>query len=128
MSGSIAHLLADVIVLLHFTFVVFVVAGGFLVLRWPRVMWAHIPAAFWGAVVEFAGWICPLTPLENALRTAAGEASYRQDFVGRYVVPVLYPDGLTRDAQIALGAAVVILNAVIYLIVLRRRHPVEARG
>jgi len=113
---------ADAVLLLHLAFVAFVVLGGFLVLRWPTLAWAHLPAVAWGAMVEFSGWICPLTPLEIALRHAAGDAAYTGDFVEHYIVALLYPESLTRDVQIALGVVVVLLNAVIYGAVLRQQH------
>jgi hypothetical protein len=116
-------MLADLLVVIHLAFVVFVVAGGLLVLRWPKVAWAHLPAAAWGAVVEITGWICPLTPLENWLRTRSGSEVYAGDFVARYVMPALYPDGLTRESQLLMGCAVVVLNIAIYALVLRRRAP-----
>jgi hypothetical protein len=116
-----AALLADLVLALHFAFVMFVALGGFLVLKRPVVAWAHVPAALWGAGIEFTGGICPLTPLENALRARAGVAAYEGDFVARYLLPVLYPEGLTREAQLVLGAAVVVVNAVLYGIALRAR-------
>jgi Protein of Unknown function (DUF2784) len=114
--------LADFVVLVHLGFVVFVVGGGLVVLRWPRVAWVHVPAVIWGALVEYAGWICPLTPLENGLRQAGGEASYTGGFVEHYVVPVLYPADLTRPLQVALGTLVVAVNALVYWQVARRRQ------
>ena len=111
---------ADLVLTLHFAFVLFVVLGGLAALKWPRAAWAHVPAAVWGAAIEFGGWICPLTPLENRLRALAGDAPYRGDFIARYLMPVIYPEGLTREAQVALGAALLAFNAVIYLIVWRR--------
>jgi len=114
-------LLADLIVLLHFAFVAFVVAGGLLALRWPRAAWLHLPAAAWGAAIEFFGWICPLTPLENALRQASGAGVYGGDFVGRYLLPILYPAGLTAQIQMLLGVGVLVVNAAIYGWVLFRR-------
>ena len=114
--------LADVTLLVHFAFVLFVALGGLLVLRWPRVAWAHVPSAVWGVAIEFTGGICPLTPLENELRVRAGESPYHGDFVARYVMPVLYPDGLTRDAQIALGTVALAGNAVLYALVVRRHR------
>jgi hypothetical protein len=116
--------LADAVVVLHLGFVAFVVLGGLLVLRWPRMAWLHLPAALWGAWIEFAGWICPLTPLENWLRARAGESGYATSFVEHYVVPVLYPAALTRELQWILGGLVVAINALVYLVVLRRarRH------
>lgn len=114
---------ADLVVLAHLAFVVFVVVGGFLVLRWPRLIYLHIPAALWGAWIEFAGWICPLTPWENALRRMAGDAGYAGGFIEHYLVSVLYPRGLTTQIQILLGAAVVAVNVVAYTLYWRlRRH------
>jgi len=116
------RLAADAVLILHLAFVVFVALGGFLVVRWPKLAWAHLPAVAWAALVEFSGWICPLTPLEIALRHGAGDAAYTGDFVEHYIVALLYPESLTRDMQIKLGIAVVLLNAVIYGVVLRRQH------
>ena len=107
-------LLADFVVFLHLAFVLFVVFGGLLVLRRPRIIWLHLPAARWGAIMEFGGWICPLTPLEVWLRTKAGEEGYQGDFLEHYLMPVLYPSPLTRNIQLALGLAVVIVNLVVY--------------
>lgn len=115
-------LLADVVVGLHLAFVGFVVAGGLLVLRWRRLAWIHLPAAAWGVLVEMAGWVCPLTPLENALRARGGLEGYRGDFVEQYVLPVLYPDTLTRPTQLVLGAAVVAVNVAVYAWALRRER------
>ena len=113
-------LLADVVVVLHFAFVLFVVLGGLLVLRWRWVAYLHIPAAIWGVLIEFAGWVCPLTPLENRLRTAAGQAGYQGDFVEHYILPALYPAPLTRNIQLVLGCLVLGLNLGIYGYLLRR--------
>ncbi len=113
-------ILADAVLVLHFAFVLFVVFGGLLVLKWRAVVWLHIPAAAWGVAIEFGGWICPLTPLENRLREWAGEAPYTGDFVARYLMPVLYPEGLTREAQITLGLAALLFNAAVYATVVRR--------
>lgn len=112
--------LADLLVLLHFTFIVFVVAGGLLVLKWPVLAWFHLPAAAWGAVVEFQGWICPLTPLEIRLRDIAGERSYSGDFIDNYVLALMYPGGLTAEIQILLGCLVILLNMLIYTLIWRR--------
>jgi len=110
----IAGLSADIVVLLHLGFILFVALGGLLVLRWPRLAWAHLPAVVWGALVEFTGWICPLTPLENRLRVAAGDLAYTGGFIERYIVPIVYPTGLTRGMQLALGTAVIVINLAIY--------------
>jgi hypothetical protein len=107
-------LLADLALIVHLAFVVFVLCGGLLVLRWRWIAWLHLPAALWGAFVEFTGWICPLTPLENWLREQGGETSYRSDFIAQYLLPVLYPGDLTRDLQLLLGTGVVVLNAAVY--------------
>ena len=114
--------MANLIVLLHFAFVVFVVLGGLLALRWPRVVWLHVPAVIWGALVEFTGWICPLTPLENRLRAASGESGYQGDFIAHYILPALYPDGLTRSDQLMLGGVALVVNVAIYALVLAQRR------
>ena len=106
--------LADLVLTIHLGFVVFVLCGGILVLKWRWVAWLHLPAVAWGAVVEFTGWICPLTPLENWLRAQGGEATYHPDFIAQYLLPVLYPGDLTRDLQLLLGTGVVVLNTVVY--------------
>ena len=112
--------LADLIVVLHVLFVAFVVIGGLLVLRWPRVAWAHVPAALWGALIELTGWICPLTPLENTLRARGGEAGYRGGFIEHYILPMLYPAALTRGVQYGLAALVVAINLTVYAVLLAR--------
>ncbi len=114
------RILADGVLLVHGAFVAFVVAGGFVVLRWPRAAWAHVPCVLWGAAVEFAGWVCPLTPLEDWLRERGGEAVQGGDFVQRWILFVLYPDRLTRGAQVVLGALVLAVNVTLYTLVLRR--------
>jgi hypothetical protein len=120
------QLLADATVVVHLLFVAFVIAGGVLVLRWPRVAWMHLPAAAWGAWVELAGWVCPLTPLENWLRMRGGSAIYTSGFVERYLLPVLYPESLSRDVQWTLGLLVILLNGIVYaVVVLSRRRPVN---
>ena len=125
LNAPVLRFLADLTVLLHVAFVAFVVLGGLLVVRWPRVAWVHLPAAAWGALVELTGWICPLTPLENYLRTQGGGAAYSSGFVEQYLVPLLYPASLSRELQYALGTLVVLLNAVIYAAVLRSRARTE---
>jgi hypothetical protein len=118
----IYRLLADVTLLVHLAFVLFVVLGGLLVLRRPALAWLHLPAVAWGAWVELAGWLCPLTPLENWLRVQGGGTAYSASFVEHYLLPVLYPSGLTRTVQLVLGAAVLAINAAAYAVVLRRRR------
>jgi hypothetical protein len=108
---------ADIVVLLHLGFVLFVVFGGLLVLRRGRWAWVHLPAAGWGASVELLGWVCPLTPLEVTLRRAGGEAGYAGGFVEQYFLPLLYPGELTRQDQIFLGSLVVALNLLVYGVV-----------
>ena len=114
-------LFADIVVVTHALFVVFVVLGGLLVLRWPRLAWLHLPAAAWGAMIEFGGWICPLTPLEKWLRVRAGEAAYKGGFIEHYMLPILYPPGLTREIQIVLGLIVLAINLAVYVYLLHRR-------
>ncbi len=122
------RLLADLVVLVHFCFVLFVILGGMLVLRWKRVAWVHLPAATWGAIVEFMGWICPLTPLEIWLRVMAGQSGYQTGFIAHYLLPVLYPQNLTRDTQIWLGVLVLCLNLAIYGWLVRRWMKAEKEG
>ena len=117
----IAGLSADAVVLLHLGFILFVALGGFLVLRWRRVAWAHLPAAIWGTLIELTGWICPLTPLENRLRAAAGDPAYTGGFIDRYIMPIVYPPGLSRSMQVVIGCAVIGFNLLIYGLVFIRR-------
>lgn len=119
--------LADLVLALHLGFVAFVVLGGLLVLRRPALAWVHVPAAVWGVVIELAGWICPLTPLENSLRLRGGEAAYAGDFIGHYVAAVLYPAGLTRGTQIGLGMLALAVNAAVYWRVARARRAAAVR-
>jgi hypothetical protein len=114
------RLAADVVVLLHTAFVTFVMLGGFLAWRWRPLVWAHVPCAVWGMLIEYQGWICPLTPLENDLRDRAGIEGYAGGFVEHYVIPILYPAGLTRPTQAVLGTVVLAVNVVAYGVLLRR--------
>lgn len=118
----IARLAADALVLLHAGFIVFAVFGGLLALKNRRWMWLHLPAAAWAASVVIMGWICPLTPWEQTLRAAAGQQGYSGGFIEHYVLAAIYPDGLTRTTQIALGTGVVAFNLIVYGVVHRRRR------
>lgn len=108
------RLLADLVVCLHLGFVLFVLLGGFAVWRWRWVMWVHLPAVAWGTLVELADWYCPLTALEDRLLRASGAEGYSGSFIGHYLLPVLYPDDLTRSLQVVFGLVVVVINAVAY--------------
>jgi hypothetical protein len=114
-------LLATLVVGAHLLFVAFVTAGGWLVLRRPRLAWVHLPCAAWGAYVEWSGRLCPLTPLENWLRRRAGEAGYEEGFIEHYLLAVVYPAGLDRTFQLVAGAVVVAVNVGVYAALLRRR-------
>jgi hypothetical protein len=114
------RLLADFILLFHFVFIVFVLFGGLLACKWRRLAWVHLPSMVWGALNELFGLWCPLTPLENWLRENGGAARYQTGFIEHYVMPVVYPAGLTREIQIVMGSAVVVMNGLIYGILLRR--------
>ncbi len=116
----IYRVLADLVLVIHLAFVLFVVLGGLLVPRWPRLAWLHLPAAVWGVLIEYSGWICPLTPLENSFRVRGGEAGYSGGFIQHYIQPTLYPSGLTRSTQLVLGSVVLLLNLAAYAIVFRR--------
>ena len=112
--------LADLVLIVHLAFVVFVVLGGLLVLRWPWVAFLHIPAAIWGVLIEYTGGICPLTPLENSLRQSGGQAGYSGGFIQHYIQPVLYPAGLTRGTQLLLGSLALLVNLAAYGLVVAR--------
>ncbi|MBN1614679.1 MAG: DUF2784 domain-containing protein [Deltaproteobacteria bacterium] len=118
---------ADMIVLLHLAFILFVVLGGGLVLKWRRLAWIHLPCVFWGAFIEFTGGICPLTPLENRLRRETGGGGYAGDFIGHYLLPLIYPDQLTAAIQTALGLAVLVLNGLVYGLLFIRGNPEKAK-
>lgn len=118
----IYRLLADVVLASHLAFVVFVLLGGLLVLWRPKVAWVHVPSAIWGILIEYAGLICPLTPLEVALRRRGGGAGYEEGFIEHYLTAALYPSGLTRGLQIGLGTLAVGVNVVIYTWVYARRR------
>ncbi len=125
----IARLAADAVLLLHLGFILFVLLGGLLALRWRRAPLLHLPAAAWGVYVELSGGLCPLTPLENRLRIAAGEAGYAGGFVEHYLLPLIYPAGLTPEIQQLLAAVVIGANALAYgWVYLRRRGGGAARG
>ena len=117
---------ADLVVAVHLLFICFVVGGVFLAWRWPKIIWVQLPAMVYGALIEFIGFTCPLTPLENYLRRHAGEAGYRGGFIDHYLVKVIYPPGLTRGMQIGLGLLVLLL-AVIGYRGFARRHPLPHR-
>ncbi len=118
----IYHVLAGLVVVFHLGFVLFVCVGGLLALRWPRALWVHLPAALWGIWIEFSSTVCPLTILENHFRRLGGEAGYSGGFIKHYILPVLYPSGLTRPVQVVLGIFVVLLNLSVYAVVWRRRR------
>ena len=115
------RLAADALVLVHLAFILFVMLGGLLVWRWPRLCWLHLPAVAWGIVVEALHLMCPLTPWENQLRRAAGDAGYSGSFVEHYLLPVIYPAGLTPQIQLVLATVVVLVNASVYGVLLWRR-------
>ena len=111
---------ADLLVMLHLLFIIFVLLGGLLVTRWYWIALLHIPAAVWGALIEYQGWICPLTPMEQQLRKAAGEAGYEGGFIEHYILPIIYPDFLSREIQIGMGTVVIIFNLLVYAWVIYR--------
>jgi uncharacterized protein DUF2784 len=122
MSPPAAHVLATVVVAAHVAFIAFVVIGGLFVLRWRKLLFLHVAAVIWAVYIEWSGAICPLTPLENTLRAAAGLEAYSGDFVAEYVFPLLYPDGLTRRARLAIGIGVLAVNGCVYTVLLRQRR------
>jgi hypothetical protein len=114
---------ADLGVAVHLLFIGFVVFGAFLAWRWPKIIWVQLPAMVYGALIEFIGFTCPLTPVENYLRHRAGEAGYRGGFIAHYLVSAVYPPGLTRGVQVALGAAVLVIAVAGYGGYLHRHAP-----
>jgi hypothetical protein len=122
------HALANLVLIAHLAFVLFVVLGGFLVLKWRSLAWVHVPACLWGALVELAGWVCPLTPLENWLREKGGGLVYQADFIEHYILPLLYPATLTRSLQIFLGFLVLSVNLGLYGWILWQTAQKQARG
>jgi hypothetical protein len=114
--------LAQCVLVVHAAFVIFVAVGGLLALRWPRLLWVHAPALVWGVAILIGGWICPLTPLELELRARAGLPPYSGGFLDHYVMPWMYPAGVSRGVQIALAIGVFLVNALVYWRVLARRR------
>lgn len=127
-SPSLYGNLATLVVVGHFLFIVFVMFGGLLALRWTWAPLVHLPLFLWGSYVEIAGEICPLTPLENRLRRAAGETPYAGGFIEHYLLPVIYPQGLTRTVQLVLAAGLVLMNILIYAWVIHRRRSASGRA
>ncbi|MBD3672464.1 MAG: DUF2784 domain-containing protein [Planctomycetaceae bacterium] len=115
------RLAADSLVVVHFGFICFVILGGLLAVRWNWVILLHLPAVVWGMLIEFYGWICPLTPWENQLREAAGQGGYEGGFVEHYLLAVMYPEGLTHNVQVVLGLIVLLMNASVYGWLIYRR-------
>jgi hypothetical protein len=124
-QGMMYRFAADFLVIVHLAFILFVVSGGFLALKWRWLLWLHIPAAVWGVFIEFSSWVCPLTPLENALRMAGGRYGYHSGFIAEYVLPLIYPEALTQNLQVTLGVAVIFINVVAYGWLLLRRFRAE---
>ena len=114
--------LADLLVVFHLVFILYVIAGALLIFKWQKTLWLHLPSCFWGMTVEFTGWICPLTPREIQLRRLAGEEGYTGSFIEQYLIPIIYPSGLTREIQMLLGSTVLIVNFSLYTLILIKRR------
>lgn len=114
--------LADAVLTLHFAFVTFALLGGLLALRYPQIMWLHLPALLWGLVVEWADWICPLTPLENEFRIRSGKAGFEGDFLEYWISMILYPQNLTLELRYVLGLVLAVLNVAVYAYILLARR------
>ena len=112
---------AELVLILHLGFIGFVIAGGGAVRGWPRIAWLHVPLFVWGSLVNLAGWVCPLTPLENHLRRLAGESGYAGSFIEQYVAPVVYPAGMTSDLALAAGVFLLVWNVAVYAWIFRVR-------
>ena len=122
--------LADLLMLFHLVFILYVMAGALLIFKWPKTLWLHLPACFWGMTVEFTGWICPLTPWEIRLRRLAGDEDYNGSFIEQYLIPIIYPSGLNREMQMLLGVTVLIVNLSLYTLILlksrKRKTPEDS--
>jgi hypothetical protein len=116
----LTELAADLLVLIHFSFILFVVLGGLLAIYWPKAVWAHIPAVAWGAWIEFSHGVCPLTPLEQSLRARAGSENYDGSFIDHYLIPLIYPPGFSAETANLLGWLVLAINILVYFIIIRR--------
>ena len=114
--------LADLVMFFHLVFILYVIAGALLIIKWAKTLWLHLPSCFWGMTVEFTGWICPLTPWEIQLRRLAGEEGYTGSFIEQYLIPIIYPSGLTREIQMLLGSIVLIVNLSLYILILIKRR------
>ena len=114
--------LADLLVVFHLVFIIYVMAGALLLFKRPKTLWLHLPACFWGMTVEFTGWICPLTPWEIQLRRLAGEEGYTGSFIAHYLIPIIYPSGLTPEVQMLLGGTVLIVNLRLYTLILIKKR------
>ena len=125
--GALFRVLADGLIIVHSCFIVFVVCGALLTFRSRRAAWVHLPCVAWGVLVEFAGWTCPLTPLENFLRTKAGLGGFSGGFIEHYLIPVVYPRALTRTLQVAAGCLALLVNLTAYSLVLRGRGKREGK-
>ena len=112
---------ADFLVLVHLGFIVFVLLGGFMLLKWRWLIFVHLPALIWAVLLEFQGWICPLTPVEQTLRQMGGQQGYEGGFIQHYILPVIYPPALQQDIQFILGVLLILINVIIYLWVLLKR-------
>jgi len=115
------HLLSDLVLIIHLGFILFVLLGGFLALRWRWLMWLHIPSVMWAVWVEVMAWICPLTHLENALRQRAQQPSYDTSFVEQYLLPIIYPAQLTPQIQFILALVVIVINLIAYGLMIKKR-------
>jgi hypothetical protein len=114
------RIITDLVILLHLLFILFVIGGGLLALRREYIVLLHLPAVLWGIYIEFSGNVCPLTPLENHLRQLAGRQGYATGFIEHYLLPIIYPAGLTGEIQIILGLVVLIINLIVYIFLFRR--------
>jgi hypothetical protein len=116
------RLAADIVVIVHFGFIVFVIVGGFLAIRWPRIAWVHLPVVAYGSLIEFFSFVCVLTPLEQWLRARSGSGGYDTSFTEHYILPLVYPSVLTYRLQLILGVSVIVINVVAYSLVIRKRR------
>lgn len=112
----------ELVVLVHFAFIAWVVSGGFLAIRWWWLALLHVPALVWAALLEWNGWVCPLTPLEKALRSQRDIPVYDTGFIENYIIPVIYPEGLTREIQMTMAVGLILINIIAYGVAIHKHR------
>ena len=117
---SVFEIFATLALLLHFSFILFVIFGAILILKFKKVIYVHIPAVAWGAYIELSHSICPLTHLENYFLKKAGKDQYSVDFIENYIFKIIYPPALNYEIQTYLGVILIFVNLLIYYYIVKK--------